>query len=61
VNAPIFHVNGNDPEAVARVCEVAAEWRQQFGQDVVIDIVCYRKLGHNELDEPRYVVLCCAV
>ena len=52
--APIFHVNGDDVEAVARVCRLAAKWRQRFHRDVVIDIVCYRKHGHNELDQPMF-------
>lgn len=52
VEAPIFHVNGDDPEAVAMVCQIAVEFRQTFKKDVVVDIVCYRKLGHNEQDEP---------
>lgn len=52
--APIFHVNGDDIEAVVRVCKIAAEWRQKFHKDVVIDIVCYRKYGHNEIDEPKF-------
>ncbi|OQV16966.1 2-oxoglutarate dehydrogenase, mitochondrial [Hypsibius exemplaris] len=54
VNAPIFHVNGDDPEAVHHVCKVAAEWRAKFRKDVVIDLVGYRRYGHNELDEARF-------
>ena len=51
---PIFHVNGEDPEAVAHVAHLAVEYRQEFGRDVVIDMYCYRKWGHNETDEPRF-------
>lgn len=51
---PIFHVNGEDLEAVAAVAKIAAEWRQTFNQDVIIDMVCYRKWGHNEGDEPSF-------
>ncbi|XP_072439493.1 2-oxoglutarate dehydrogenase complex component E1 isoform X2 [Chiloscyllium punctatum] len=54
VNAPIFHVNSDDPEAVIYVCKVAAEWRNTFNKDVVVDLVCYRKRGHNEMDEPMF-------
>ncbi|KAF9814051.1 hypothetical protein SFRURICE_004398 [Spodoptera frugiperda] len=54
VNAPIFHVNGDNPEAVMHVCNVAAEWRATFHKDVVIDIVSYRRNGHNEIDEPMF-------
>ncbi|CAA6654909.1 unnamed protein product [Spirodela intermedia] len=54
LNAPIFHVNGDDMEAVVHVFELAAEWRQKFHTDVVVDIVCYRRFGHNEMDEPSF-------
>lgn len=52
VEAPIFHVNADDPEAVLLVTEIALDYRMEFGRDVVIDLVCFRKLGHNEQDEP---------
>lgn len=52
VEAPIFHVNADDPEMVMLVTEIALDFRMQFGKDVVIDMVCFRKLGHNEQDEP---------
>ena len=49
---PVFHVNGDDPEAVARVGELAYEWRQEFTKDVIVDMICYRRRGHNEGDDP---------
>ena len=54
VEAPIFHVNGDDPEAVVHAARVATEYRQKFHKDVVIDIFCYRRFGHNEGDEPMF-------
>ncbi|MDK4683965.1 2-oxoglutarate dehydrogenase E1 component [Kingella negevensis] len=52
VEAPIFHVNGDDPEAVCYVVQAALDYRKTFGKDVVVDVVCFRKLGHNEGDDP---------
>lgn len=52
IGAPIFHVNGDDVEAVVAVCKLAGEWRQKFLRDCVVDIVCYRRHGHNSLDDP---------
>ena len=54
VEAPIFHVNGDDPEAVVHAARVATEFRQKFKKDVVLDIICYRRFGHNEGDEPMF-------
>jgi 2-oxoglutarate dehydrogenase E1 component len=54
IQAPIFHVNGDDPEAVVHVARIATEFRHEFQQDVVIDMFCYRRFGHNEGDEPAF-------
>ena len=54
VDCPIFHVNGDDPEAVVHAAKVATEYRQKFNKDVVVDVFCYRRFGHNEGDEPMF-------
>jgi 2-oxoglutarate dehydrogenase E1 component len=54
IQVPILHVNGDEPEAVVHCAKIAMEWRQRFSQDVVIDMVCYRRHGHNEGDEPSF-------
>ena len=51
---PIFHINGDDPEAAYRVLQIALDYRQEFNKDVVLDVVGFRRLGHNETDEPSY-------
>ncbi len=54
VQAPVLHVNGDDPEAVVKVCEIATRYRQEFNSDIFIDMVCFRRHGHNEGDEPKF-------
>ena len=54
VQAPVFHVNGDDPEAVVKIVEIATKYRQEFNSDIFIDMVCYRRHGHNEGDEPKF-------
>jgi 2-oxoglutarate dehydrogenase E1 component len=54
VEAPVLHVNGDDPDALMRAGQVAAAWRAEFAGDIVVDMVCYRRRGHNEIDEPRF-------
>jgi 2-oxoglutarate dehydrogenase E1 component len=54
VNAPVFHVNGDDPEAVVKIVDIATRYRQEFNSDIFIDMVCYRRHGHNEGDDPKF-------
>jgi 2-oxoglutarate dehydrogenase E1 component len=54
IDAPVFHVNGDDAEATVLACEIATEYRQKFNKDVFVDMVCYRKHGHNESDDPKF-------
>ena len=54
IQAPVFHVNGDDPEAVVKCVDIATRYRQEFNQDVFVDMVCYRRHGHNEGDDPKY-------
>ena len=54
VQAPVIHVNGDDAEAVVFACELAVDYRQEFNKDIFVDMVCYRKHGHNEGDDPKY-------
>ncbi|HYJ62318.1 MAG TPA: 2-oxoglutarate dehydrogenase E1 component, partial [Parafilimonas sp.] len=54
IQAPVFHVNGDDPEAVVKCVDIATRYRQEFNQDIFIDMVCYRRHGHNEGDDPKY-------
>ena len=54
IEAPIFHCNGDDPEAVVFAAKIATEFRQKFERPVVIDMICYRRFGHNEGDEPAF-------
>jgi len=54
LHSPVFHVNGDDPESVVKVCELAVAYRQEYNQDIFIDMVCYRKHGHNEGDDPSF-------
>lgn len=54
VNAPILHVNADDPESVIRCARICAEWRAKFHSDIVLDLVSYRRSGHNEIDEPMF-------
>jgi len=54
IGVPVFHVNGDNPVAVARAAQLAMAWRKRTGKDAIVDLICYRRYGHNELDEPRF-------
>ena len=59
VDAPIIHANGDDPEAVVYAARIATEFRLKFNRDVVVDLICYRRFGHNEGDEPSFTQPLC--
>ncbi len=59
VQAPVLHVNGDDPEAVVKCAEIATRYRQEFNSDIFIDMVCYRRHGHNEGDDPKFTQPTC--
>lgn len=54
LSVPVFHVSGDNPESICKAADAAVRYKQQFSKDVAIDLVCYRRMGHNELDEPAF-------